>query len=322
MNIIVKQTNHLTDKEWIDYVHSFNSVFGKKYDKNYFYQKYFKTIDNNSYHSLLYDSETIVGSCSVIPQPYIAFNKKIKVGLAVDVYILERYRTDPFLLYKMYNKLKQLLITNGVQIVIAVPNDTVYSYWKTIVKWKDIGTLNYYTYPFRAGNVIKKYIKVSNFFSKYLCNITLRLSALFYVHEKESAIRIDKSQKIIEEQRYHSSHILIENENTFFSYRIVLEEDIQTCYLIDFYNKTTLLKDSTSLIEAITYIKSNHQFDHIVYIGKIPFFQLSLIKVPYKLEPRHLNLTIDFLSHFEEKVSYTLLRKSNWDFGLFNYDVR
>lgn len=322
MEIIVKQTSHITDKEWIVYVNSFNFTFGKKYDKDYFIQKYFKTTDNNSYHSLLYDNETIVGSCSVIPQPYIFVNDGIKVGLAVDVFILETYRTDPLLLYKMYNKLKRTLIDHGFQIVIAVPNDTIYSYWKTIVKWKDIGNLNYYTYPLKAGNIIKKQITVSNFFSEIICNISLKLSSFVCTKEKKSAIRIDKSQKVIEEQRYNSSHTLVVIGNTFFSYRIVLEEDIQTCYLIDFYNKNTFLKDSKSLTQAITYIKNKHQFDHIVYIGKIPFFQLSMIKVPYRFEPRHLNLTIDFLSFFEEKTTNILLRKSHWDFGLFNYDVR
>ena len=55
-----------------------------------------------------------------------------------------------------YNKLKKTLIDNHVIMVIAVPNDLVYSYWKNVVKWKDIGLLQYYALPVKAGNVLKK----------------------------------------------------------------------------------------------------------------------------------------------------------------------
>jgi hypothetical protein len=102
-----------------------------------------------------------------------------------------------------------------------------------------------------------------------------------------------------------------------------MEEDgIQTCYLIDFYNKEYRIKDTLSLRNAISFILHNEKVDIIIFVGKISFFQLLLFKVPYRYEPKHLYFTVDFLESFDNDFKSSVLNIKNWDFGLFNYDVR
>ena len=57
------------------------------------------------------------------------------IGQAVDVFILEDFRTDPLMLKKMYSKLKELLIANNILAVLAVPNAVAFPYWINVVKF-------------------------------------------------------------------------------------------------------------------------------------------------------------------------------------------
>ena len=75
-------------------------------------------------------------------------------GLAVDVFIREAYRVDPLMLRRMYKKLRLLLEEEQVVAVIAVPNATAYPYWKNVVKWKEVGFINYWALPVRAGRIL------------------------------------------------------------------------------------------------------------------------------------------------------------------------
>lgn len=81
-------------------------------------------------------------------------------------------------------------------------------------------------------------------------------------------------------------------------------------------------KDTKSLRTAIKYIIRYENIDIIIFVGKLSFFQNLLFKVPYKYEPKHLYFTADILSAANIKDEQKLLDITNWDFGLFNYDVR
>ncbi len=323
MEILIKTSRNLKEQEWISYIDSFNQVFQKNFHKEYFEQKYLNTIDLHSYHSILKEEERIVGSCSVIPFNYLFESRQLKIGLAVDVFILEEYRSDPLSLLRMYKKLKKKLIEENIFCVLAVPNDKVYSYWKNVVKWKDIGPLDYYFLPIKAGNVLHKMNSALNFFSQKVVYLPILLSRIFNSVADSIPIRIDRSITFLEEHRYTSDHYVVRKENAFFSYRIVTEEAGEVaCYLIDFYNQDSKKKDSQTLVKAVNHIKKKEKIDIIIFVGKLSFFQLLLIKVPRKFEPKRLNLTIDIL--FAEKFDNPnmLLEIANWDFGLFNFDVR
>lgn len=323
MEILIKSSRNLKEQEWISYIDSFNQVFQKNFQKEYFEQKYLNTIDLHSYHSILKEEERIVGSCSVIPFNYLFENRQIKIGLAVDVFILEEYRSDPLALLRMYKKLKKKLIEENIFCVLAVPNDKVYSYWKNVVKWKDIGPLDYYVLPIKAGNVLHKMNSALNIFSQKAVYLSILLSRIFNSVANSFPIRIDRSESFLEKQRYTSDHHIVRKDNVFFSYRIITEEAGEVaCYLIDFYNQDSKKKDSQTLVKAVNHIRKKEKIDIIIFVGKLSFFQLLLIKVPRKFEPKPLNLTIDILFPENFDNPNMLLEIANWDFGLFNYDVR
>ena len=73
----------------------------------------------------------------------------IKIGQAVDVFILKNFRKDPLMLSKMYSNLKDLLIANSIIAVMAVPNSIAFPYWINIVKWKYLGNLKYWIIPIK-----------------------------------------------------------------------------------------------------------------------------------------------------------------------------
>ena len=322
MDIVLKNTGEWSASEWDSFVRSFNQVFEKEFDTKHFIHKYSNTIDKTSYHSLLIDSDEVVGACAVIPYNYEINNRLVKIGLVVDVFIIEEKRTDPLALYRMYKKMRKHLIENGIQLIIAVPNDVAYPYWKNVVKWKDIGQLSYHVLPIRIANMSQKIPKQINWGSTLFAKILLMVSKTHNSEEIRPPIRIDRSNPIVEFQRYTSDHKQVTIKESFFSYRIVKEKGTFTCYLIDFYNINSKKKNSVSLREAIKYVLKKEKIDLIIYIGKLSFKQFLLFKLPKNLEPKHLYFTTDIFSTQDNYLEDLILNISNWDFGLFNYDVR
>ncbi|MFZ4739789.1 MAG: hypothetical protein ACOYLE_01335 [Bacteroidales bacterium] len=321
MQIEIRRTSEITIPEWEIYITAFNEVFEKKYLIEYFKQKYKNTIEGYSYHAFLKSDDNVVGGCTVIPYEYYFENKIIKIGLAVDVFILPVFRTDPLALFRMYKQLKKELIVQDIALVIAVPNDTAYPYWKNVVKWKDVGFLNYYTLPLKMGSILSKIPTVINHLSYVYSRIMIFLSLFLYSTERKCKIRINRNQKIIESQRYNQEHIQIREGNTFASYRIINEDGVNTCYLIDFYNIGKGIKDAPTLRKVIKKIITSESVDIIIFVGKLMFNQILLLKVPFKFEPKHLYFTADIL--IPNKIdSHLIYDIKNWDFGLFNYDVR
>jgi Acetyltransferase (GNAT) domain len=326
MEIKVTRSCDLSDKQWDSYTRSFNFVFNKNSLPDYFTHKYLNTIDRTSYHALLIDTDKIIGSCTVIPYNYLLGREKIKIGLAVDVFIHPAYRFDPYSLLRMYQLLKTRVKEENIAMIIAVPNDIVYSYWKNIVKWKDIGTIPYFAYAINLANVLKSGNKILNFLSRSLASLNFGfnsiVSSLFNPTQKLFPISVDRSDPVIEEQRYTSDHIIIKNDLYSFAYRIKEENQVQTAYLIDFYNQKKLSKDLRTLLYAVKHISKHHQIDILIFVGKLRFFQTLLIKVPFKKEPKHLFLMGDIVKTVNINNTDAVFNNKHWDFGLFNYDVR
>jgi len=326
MEIRIAETTQLSEKEWASYVEHFNAVFKQHFDKDHFKHKYLTTIDGTSYHALLIENAEVVGCCSVIPHVYVFGTEKIKIGLAVDVFIHEDFRSDPYALYRMYKELCLYIKAQGLALVIAVPNDVAYPYWKNIVKWRDIGFIPYYAIPLRIANVLKSDKTILNFASRaffvFLTYVSKVASWFWNPAEQNQPIRIDRSNAIVEKQRYTQEHHRVLEQDTFFSYRIVNEGDVVTAYLIDFYNVHRRKRDARSLHNAVHFIAQKNKIDIIVFVGKLTFPQFYLIKVPFSKEAKHLYFMADIIIPHELFKKEFICSYSNWDFGLFNYDVR
>ena len=323
MDIKICTTAEWSENNWLTYCDSFNTVFEKKYDLSYFKQKYTETIDAKSYHALLLNENMeVVGGCSAIPYLYIKEDKKIRIGQAVDVFILEEFRTDPLMLRRMYMQLKKLLIAHDISVVMAVPNATAYPYWKNIVKWNDVGDLTYWMLPIRIGNIINKW-HFLNCLSLAFSYISLVFNALIMSlcnnKEKESLYELIVDDAFLK-YRYPSDYYEVIIGSIRFYYRVYYEDGVQTAYLLDVMQNGKM--SYKGLFKGVSYIIRKTKSDLILYIGPLRLFQTLLIKVPKKFKPKRLPLTCDILNKEDFDIYKDMLVLKNWNFGLKNYDVR
>lgn len=325
MNVYRISTCTSTDvdsKVWKSYLAAFNSAFGLNRDLDDMKRKYMLTHKTFSYHVFAQVDDQIAGSCSVIPYKYIIGTEELSVGLVVDVFILEDHRTDPLLLFKMYRQLKDLLKNQEIDVIIAVPNDMAYPYWKRVVKWKDIGNLPYYVVPVKPRFNFDRRGYLTGILTKLLVRPFNYLSRYINDSGSDSLIRLDRTKaNLLDEQRYGKEHKIIKSGTFYCSYLSFNESGKVVCYLIDFANPNGL-KDGKSLSLSLHHITTNVVCDYVAYIGKLPFTQLSMLRLPNRLEPRKLRLMYDVINWDSSLDESVLGVMQNWDFGLYNYDVR
>ena len=323
MDIRICTTDQWSDKDWTTYLQSFNLVFQKDFDIPYFKHKYLTSIDGYAYHSLLINYEQeIVGGCTIIPVNYKKNTEIVKIGQAVDVFIIEEYRTDPLMLRRMYLQLKKQLIVKGFKAVLAVPNNIAYPFWKNIVKWKDVGNLTYWALPVKFGNVIGKW-RLLNILSAGFCYFWLSINEfmIFFFNntEKKSIYELNVNDEY-RQSRFSLEYTKVIHRDIIFYYRIYDEEGVKTAYLIDVrQNGSFTFK---ALFKGVSYLINKTNSDIILYIGLMKIFQTLLLKVPIKFEPKRLPLTCDILNNEDTEIFADMLEIKNWNFGLLNYDVR
>lgn len=302
MKLGIYNTKNLTKKQIIEYTISFNQAFNQKKEVDFFLKKYLNSPLDYSFHSFAIIEKKIVAACTIIPYKYKISRKDVIIGLVVDTFILkEQRKKDPFLLLKMYKILKSEIMKNKLIATVSVPNINAYAYWKKIVKCQDLMNLNYYITL--NNKIILNFLQILN---KYI----LRNNS-----ESQKKIRLLKHKKFYK-QRLIFNHKIYENDNYRCVFTFHNEKNKKIAYLIDFYNIKNNKRDLSSLIFSIENIKNNSA-DIIVFVGKIDFKQLFLLKIPSFLEPKKLNVIIDNFENHKE-----LLNNDNWDFGLLNYDVR
>lgn len=305
------------------YAEAFNEVFRKKFTADSLRDKYVSTCRKISYHSLFIDDEenAVAGGCTAMPIRCAAGNKTVNAALLVDVFIREKYRGNPLSLYKMYKKLVERLLEDGVSFVLAVPNSVAYPYWKNIVKFKDIGSLDYWIMPIKIGNVLKRF-RFLNLFSDIFCRMALGLSVFIAkLRDGKNSPRKYfqiKDAEFLKDRFPENKYTRISEPGIEFYYKIVDEDGVKAAYI--FYATKGGVFSHKALNEAVSHILKSENSDIIFYIGQIDFFQTSLIRVPQKMEPKLLPLTCDMI--LCDKGLEDITDISLWDFGLANYDVR
>ncbi len=301
---------------------SFNEVFEKHTTAEYF-QTYFTSNPlGESYHSLMEHEGEVVGAIAALPYEYFYHGEKKIFTYLGGLFIKEAYRKDPLAMFKMYRNLKSFLAEKNVSVMMAVPNDKAYPYFKHALKWKEVANLSYYALPVKVGNVLKK-SRVLNLFSalfSYLTTSVHRVGAnVKNKTAKEFPIHILPNEPLMEVHRYSEAHQKIKTKRHSFFYRIENEDGVNTAYIIDFYNAQKR-KDFKSLTAAINFILKREKPDLILFIGTLGFSQTLLIKIPKSKEPRILHFCAEIID--KEKMKEDVYEYKNWDFGLYNFDVR
>ena len=321
-NITVCRTNDIPYSEWLKYTESFNCVFEKNFTAEFFKRKYLARDGSQSFHALLKsDTGTLAGACSAMPMTILNNSGKIRAALLVDVFILKEHRTNPLTLMKMYRRLVRKLKECGIEAVIAVPNATAYPYWKNIVKFSDIGDLDYWILPLKVGNILKKF-HFLNPLSKFISSILVSLSKALAAFSKGKSntsysFSIETDDEYLTRRFPSDKYTRTRKGDCEYCYRICNENGVLTAYLMYFMENSH--KTHQALNAAIEDMMGENP-DIIIYVGKIPFLECALLKLPQQFEPKRLPLMIDWLP--ESGQPDGIFDVGKWDFGLSNYDVR
>ncbi len=317
MNIVLKKTADLTEFEKSSICKLFLKTFDKPMTIELFDKKFLKNELRNSYHSLLVnEDEKIVGCYSSIPQLYEYFGSNVVFGLSVDTMIDSSYRGNPYTLKKLANKLYAFMKSDGVSFVFGFPNDNIYLVRKKLLKWKDIGKLDFYVLPIRIGTIVPS-LKLFEYVSRlyaYLVNIFPGRAKL----EKYVFHIVKNRDPAFITYRYDDTYKKSEiDSSSYFVYKNFNENGIVTAYIIDVY---PLTKANFNIAVRNIYLSENDAVDLVVYVGSLPFSSYKAVRVPSKYHPKIVHMSGKILDN--KIVDERVFEISNWNVNLSNYDVR
>ena len=316
------KTNELTAVQLTSIVRSFNSVFEKNLPESDFTRQYVNNSKGYSYHSIMEVEGQTVGYFSAIPYNYSYFGVEKIFCYIGALFILPAFRNDPLAMFKLYRNAKKLMQDEGVFMTMAVPNKNAYPYFMHALKWKEVAQLAYYALPVRYASITDSN-KILNSFSSAFVSFWLgfnKLVSIFYNSKQQpSPINLLPKEPLMEQHRYGDAHKKIKQKTFNAFYTVVNEENINTAYLIDFYNANNK-RDSKSLLNAVNYIVQNEKVDLVLFVGDLKMKQIILFRVPKKKEPRTVNFCVEVLN--KEDAEPKAFEEASWNFGLYNFDVR
>ena len=316
------KTHELTTAQLTSIVQSFNSVFEKNVPESDFTRQYINNSKGYSYHSIMEVDGQTVGYFSAIPYNYSYFGEEKIFCYIGALFILPAFRNDPLAMFKLYRNAKKLMQEEGVFMAMAVPNKNAYPYFMHALKWKEVAQLPYYALPVKYGNITGSN-KILNIFSSVFVSLLLvfnKLISIFYNSKQQpSAVYLLPKEPLMEHHRYGDEHKKIRQRTFAAFYTIVNEEEINTAYLIDFYNNENK-RDSKSLLNAVNYIVQNEKIDLVLFVGELKMNQTVLFRVPKNKIPRTVNFCVEVLNKVDVEAKAS--EEASWNFGLYNFDVR
>jgi hypothetical protein len=314
--VVFKRTDQLTESEQQQMRDLFLLVFNKKMTKDAFERKFFYTPKGYSYHGLMLHDKIIVGASSAVPGRYKFFGEEHIFSLSVDTMIAPKYRGGVHLI-KMINLVHQGLINDGIPFIFGFPNEHFYAVQKRLLKYEDIGELDYYVLPLNIGSVVRK-LKSLNILSRGACKLATRFCRV--PRDSEAGHGITKVvDKQFERHRYDTSYSRIAlGEEAECFYKIYEEEGgIRTLYIIDVVPLT-----AASLARAIKQIcrTAVKAVDIIIYVGKRSPRPAGLWKAPDSKKPQRIRMTGKIL--IPDVVDGSVFKMNNWSVNISDFDVR
>ncbi len=311
-----KRTDQLTESEQEQMRDLFLRIFNKKMTKDAFERKFFYTPRGYSYHGLMLHDKTVVGASSAIPGRYKFFGEEHIFSLSVDTMIDPKYRGGVHLI-KMINLVHQGLINDGIPFIFGFPNEHFYAVQKRLLKYEDIGELDYYVLPLNIGSLVRK-LKHLNFLSRGFCKLAARFCRIPRNSEAGHGI-VKVVDKQFERHRYDAGYSRIAlGEAAECIYKIYEEEGgIRTLYIIDVVPLT-----AASLARAVKEIcrTAVKAVDIIIYVGKRPPRPAGLWKAPDSKKPQRIRMTGKIL--IPDVIDSSVFNMKNWSVNISDFDVR
>lgn len=292
LDFIVKKTFQISERDFNSYCHDFNLIFDKKFSTDELKKKYCSGKDGYSIHSLLYnDKKEICAGFTLIPYTYIFNGKKITIALGCDAFVKKEYRSNEFILYKLYKNLAKEQLSNNIEFILSIPNPKATRYWEVLAKWKKIGQLKLRIFPLNLFNM--KFIWKRIF---YLFNNFLTSDNSFDV-----ILNIDKSfvsNRFFGYKKYNNTY-----------YKIYKEGKYSVLYI---FCVDSISKDEKK--NLFKHLYDNYNVDFISVCTNYEF--KPLIRVPKFIINRDINVMIDNeLDSFKPPFS-------KWALSLTNFDNR
>lgn len=295
----------------------FLDVFGKNLTEEHFDRKYLHTPLGYSYHGLMMVDGSIVGAYNVIPYEYNFFGTRVLFGLSVDVMTRNDARGGPFNLSEMAEIVYEAMRSDGIGFIFGFPNEVAYGYTNRVLKWNDIGELDFYMLPRRISAIIPRLTPL-NGLSRFMAAMSLRLP--WRCGKTEACYKIEKAQGTgFERHRYNGDYDFVAiGDGGKCVYRLYVEEHgIRVLYIIDVYPLRPEF-----LMEALrrVYRRNARSADIMLYVGRLPFVPRPLFRVPMSKRPRRVRMCGRVL--LPHVVDDRVFQIANWNVNLSNFDVR
>ena len=316
-SITFKRTVDLSQQQLEQMRRLFIRVFAQEIDASTYHRRFMGSPKGYSYHGLLMHENEIVGSFSAIPYRYLCFGKERLFALSVDTMIAPEHRGGKANLIAMAQLVYEGMVKDGIDFIYGFPNELYYAHEKRILGTRDIGRLNYYVLPVNIGTVMRRF-RILNYPSRLFARIVTGLGTPGDTTRCSYNIeKINDAQFI--RHRYDGSYSFLslggDSQCVFKQY--AEEGGVRTLHLLDVWPMTP-----AAMNEAVREIFQRHRndVDLILYVGRLPFRSLRLIKVPQRLSPQKIRMTGKVL--VEGAVPDSIFDINNWNVNVSNFDVR
>lgn len=313
----MKKTTELGDSELEQLSVLFGQVFGKCREAKTIYEEYCYNCKGYSYHALCIDKASIVGHVAYVPFKYECGAEPFYAALGIDAMIHPQYQRKG-----LYKQMSIACIEeardDGCCIRIGFPNENSFPIQIRTFKFNEIGVLYTYILPVNIKD-IKPSLGFLNCVTRFCASVILNFSNLSCLCPKEYKFKFHKDRQSFDALRYKwfgGDYNIIQKRDFRFVYKESVFKGIKAFFLMDVFPLSK--KNFDSSVREI-----RHREKHasaIIYVGKLPFIPLSMIRIPHRWEPKHFHFVgkiIDETSFLDSSV-YDI---KNWELNLSNFDL-
>lgn len=320
MEIIVKKTHEMTDAEISLYCESYTEIFNHKKTPDLFKSEFSNTCLGYSFHSILMENDgRVVGGYTAIPMPFLVNGKKMLFAFGVDLMVADGYRDDINNLLTVVKANDKVLKEAGVKCFYGFPNDNSYKVNLAFIRMKDVCSLSTYILPCRVGDA-KPSIAFLNPLSLLFSECILGISKL--CQDKKivsSPISKDHGDLVKTRYKWFNGEGYENYKDADFEcfWKISEFEGVKAAFLMDVFpmSKCNFDKAVREMVKAC-----KGRAGIFIYVGRLPFAPLSMIKVPKRLEPKNFHFVAKIIDK-QALDKEEIYNPNNWDVNLASYDL-